>query len=360
MSRFLGTGDGVAWSVAKAIAAEAGTDLEILIDDILTTTKSRKAPAFGGQSLDDADIDRLATRSYRIVERISIVPSAEVAEAVVAGAEHPAAPDALSLMRSLSGFTSATIERSFPTIGQALENETGRSIFQRLDPLDDPKLRDVFFQMLRPFWPSATRLACWADFLPCSWETPDFMRAHHLGLFKSIAGQHLTLGDAALIAEAYNKIGDANREGLHNKLASSEFKYEVYLSADTIAKMARSQAPFQEITPKMLVEQMAYLEQLHQRYGNRLCVRQLTPQGANLVHHEAEYEGMESVFVLSRDRPLHSANRSRRGHMEIVQGEKRLQRYETLFERLNHHSHDLALKDLAQLLRGTPLRQNRA
>jgi len=359
MNRFLANGDGVAWNVAKAIAREAGTNLEILIDDILTTTKSRKGSAFGARSLDDTEIDRLANRSYRIVDQISIVPSAEIAESVVAEADHPAASDALSLVRSLNGFTSAAVEGSFPTIGKMLENETGRIVFQRLDPLDDPTLKDIFFQIVRPFWSSATKLTCWADFLPCSWETPDFMRAHHLGLFKGIAGQHLTLDDASLIAEAYNEIGDGNRGALHNKLASSEFTYEVYLSADAIANMAKRQAPFQEITPKILMEQTAYLEQLHQRYGSRLCVRQLTPQGENLVRHEAECEGMESVFVLSRDRPLHGANRSRRGQMEIVQGEKRLHRYESLFERLNHNSHDLTLNDLAQLLRGQTLRPNR-
>jgi hypothetical protein len=352
ISRFLTDGGGIGWNYAKVIAANAGTNLEILVDDILTTAKREKRTAKSTELSDDSNINTLADRCYMTIDRISIVPSAEIAEAVVADTDHPAAIDALSMVRSLDGFSAATVESSFPTIGKILENDTGRSIFQRLDPLDDPALNDIFFQMLKPFWPTATRLICWADFLPCSWETPEFMRAHHLGLFKSIAGTHFTADDASVIAESYNQIGDKNRDALHSKLASSEFKYEVYLSKDTIMKMVRRQAPFQEISFKMLGEQAVYLEELYHRYGNRLCVRQLTTQGDNVVRDQASHEGMDSIFVLLRDQPVHSANRTRRGHMEIIGGEKRLNRYQDLFQRLDHCSHDLTLKDLAQLLRG--------
>jgi transcriptional regulator with XRE-family HTH domain len=52
------------------------------------------------------------------------------------------------------------------------------------DPLADPEYSETLLRLLQKHGTDASELVGWAEFLPCSMETPEFMEAHHLQLFK--------------------------------------------------------------------------------------------------------------------------------------------------------------------------------
>ncbi len=77
------------------------------------------------------------------------------------------------------------------------------------DPLADPHYSENVLRLLKQHGDYAHELVGWAEFLPCSMETPEFMRAHHDRLFR---GQiTLSVREWHQLMQQYNEFGDRRR-----------------------------------------------------------------------------------------------------------------------------------------------------
>jgi hypothetical protein len=69
------------------------------------------------------------------------------------------------------------------------------------DPLSEPRRAQQVLQLIASHEARATERLSWAEYLPCSLETPDLMHAHHLGIFgdepaaKPIVQLYATIGN---------------------------------------------------------------------------------------------------------------------------------------------------------------------
>ena len=78
------------------------------------------------------------------------------------------------------------------------------------DPLGDPHYSENVLKLLKQHGDRARELVGWAEFLPCSMETPEFMRAHHDRLFR---GQlTLSVREWRQLMQQYNEFGDRRRQ----------------------------------------------------------------------------------------------------------------------------------------------------
>ncbi len=77
------------------------------------------------------------------------------------------------------------------------------------DPLADPHYSENVLKLLKEHGARAHELIGWAEFLPCSMETPEFMRAHHAQLFS--AQPTLSAREWRLLMNQYNEFGDRRR-----------------------------------------------------------------------------------------------------------------------------------------------------
>lgn len=84
-----------------------------------------------------------------------------------------------------------------------------------IDPRNDLTQYEALFELLGRHLRDATELLSWAEFLPCSLETPDFMAAHHKGVFEALGPNR------DIVAEFYDEIGrgqqDRLREAAHHR-----------------------------------------------------------------------------------------------------------------------------------------------
>jgi hypothetical protein len=77
------------------------------------------------------------------------------------------------------------------------------------DPFADPEYSAKVLRLLQEHGKNAKELIGWAEFLPCSMETPEFMRAHHTQLFRSQPA--VSPREWRHLMDQYNDIGDRRR-----------------------------------------------------------------------------------------------------------------------------------------------------
>lgn len=77
------------------------------------------------------------------------------------------------------------------------------------DPFADPEYSEKVLKLLQKHGMGAKELVGWAEFLPCSMETPNFMQLHHARLFRSQLAVSSREWRQAM--DHYNDIGDQRR-----------------------------------------------------------------------------------------------------------------------------------------------------
>ncbi len=271
--RLLNEKTGISYYFAKAITSITGTDLDVLIMELFKIDQAHpnfsKSNILPDQVRQALNVEHLARQCHLTPDAISLIPSISHAEAVLAESKHSKAAHALAKIQKVGAVTTRSLDKLYPGIGQLLTAATGRTTFQRLDPLDNSAFASIFSQSIRSVMPQSNRVTAWAEFLPCSWETPQFMQAHHLGLFKNVTGELLSLDEASIFAVAYNRLGDQNRQVVHSLLKRTDFRYELYLSPLIIKKIVERRGPFQEATPAILSDQADFIDHLDDLYGPR-------------------------------------------------------------------------------------------
>lgn len=81
------------------------------------------------------------------------------------------------------------------------------------DPLSDPQRAGHILHIMNEHEDTASEILFWAEYLICSFETPEFMHRHHEALFSEldILGAH---DDKRKVVQAYDSIGMARRKRL--------------------------------------------------------------------------------------------------------------------------------------------------
>jgi len=85
------------------------------------------------------------------------------------------------------------------------------------DPLTNPRRAHHFLGLMDEYGRNARELSGWAEFLPCSLETREFMHRHHQAIFDSDAlhlPEELRAEYGRAVVTMYDTIGDRRREDL--------------------------------------------------------------------------------------------------------------------------------------------------
>jgi transcriptional regulator with XRE-family HTH domain len=115
------------------------------------------------------------------------------------------------------------------------------------DPLTNPKRAHHFLGLVEDIGKSAREMIGWAEFLPCSLETPAFMHGHHQAIFDADA-LHLPPEMRAEYTKAvvtmYDTIGNKRREDLVAAAASRPWSMNHLMLRPDIKSIAAGTGPY--------------------------------------------------------------------------------------------------------------------
>lgn len=319
----------IAFEIAYPLCLRLGTDLKMLMNDIsaVASLNSRHSTRDShSNTASQFDVNRLRARCY--VSPTILPSSAIMAEAALTSSDHVQATAALNAIRQLEAFSADALEVQYPGIGQLLRQEFGFTLFQRVSPLDG-EFAESFLRSTASTWNGASELLGWGEFLPCTFETPSFMRAHHKGLFFDMVGDLLSPDEADELAEGFNRVGDINRERNRTRMrVDPTFSFHALVSRHAVNRILAGEGEFSHITNDELLEEAAYLQELNAQHGDRAYVWLLDERSGERISREAEKEGIDSVFLLAKGTSvLHGLVRFTRGTVESLAEQPRRQRF---------------------------------
>ncbi len=118
------------------------------------------------------------------------------------------------------------------------------------DPVTNPKRAHHFLSLLETYERSAREMIGWAEFLPCSLETREFMHAHHEAIFGSQAlhlPPELRAEYARAVVVMYDTIGDKRREDLLAAASSRPWAFRHHVLKSDIESIAAGTGPYESI-----------------------------------------------------------------------------------------------------------------
>jgi hypothetical protein len=110
------------------------------------------------------------------------------------------------------------------------------------DPFINEQQAQVFYTMFRTHIAGAHALIGWADFLPCSLETPEFMEEHHKAFFRVYGGEA-----QAECVELYNRIGKRQRDTLEAQRFDRPWTFWHLMLRKDLAAIANGRREFEHI-----------------------------------------------------------------------------------------------------------------
>ncbi len=118
------------------------------------------------------------------------------------------------------------------------------SIVIKPDLPTDTRIQDMFQNLLSGHLRTAVELLGWAEFLPCSLETSEFMRAHHQSLFSPLYegdpnGLKNVLGE-------YNELGDKQRNRLQSAGIDRPWRFTHLMFRSDFLKIVQPPASAQQ------------------------------------------------------------------------------------------------------------------
>jgi transcriptional regulator with XRE-family HTH domain len=118
------------------------------------------------------------------------------------------------------------------------------------DPLTNPERARHFTSLLDEAGRSARALLGWAEFLPCSLETRDFMHAHHEAIFRADAlhlPEELRSDYTRAVVRMYDTIGDRRREDLLGAAAARPWVFTHMMLRSDLERIAAGAGPYEAI-----------------------------------------------------------------------------------------------------------------
>lgn len=137
-------------------------------------------------------------------------------------------PTAKGVARNIDGYELAAIPHALRfSLDEALGTNFKRCAMV-WDPFADPDYSDKLLKLLKKHGENARELIGWAEFLPCSMETSEFMQAHHRQLFCRQPG--LSFKDWRQLMDHYNLIGERRRAQVLNQNRTWNMKQLMFVS----------------------------------------------------------------------------------------------------------------------------------
>ncbi|HEX9428015.1 MAG TPA: helix-turn-helix transcriptional regulator [Candidatus Polarisedimenticolia bacterium] len=165
------------------------------------------------------------------------------------------------------------------------------------DPLTNPQRAAHFSSLLKSFERGARELLGWAEFLPCSLETPEFMHAHHRAIFNADAldlpeTERAEWSGAAIAM--YDAIGGQRRQALLSSGASRPWAMTHMMLRPDLERIACGEGAFAGIAA---ASRRACLRNLRRLVADRSLRIDLVilPEEAGLRHL---VQGFDSLVVL--------------------------------------------------------------
>jgi transcriptional regulator with XRE-family HTH domain len=165
------------------------------------------------------------------------------------------------------------------------------------DPLTNPRRAHHFLTLFDTYAGTARELTGWAEFLPCSLETRDFMHAHHLAIF-SADTLHLEPGPRAEYVRAvvtmYDTIGDRRREQVVTAAAARPWTFTHLILRSDLERIARGTDPYEGIPAAVRRECLANLRGLVSDGSLRIRL-EVAEDDAGMRHL---FAGFDSLVVI--------------------------------------------------------------
>ena len=118
-------------------------------------------------------------------------------------------PSAKGVAKQIEDYEVAAIPHALKVSLDEVMDTSFRRYALVWDPLADPHYSENVLKLLKEHGNGAQELIGWAEFLPCSMETPEFMRAHHAQLFRTQLV--LSAREWRQLMNQFNEFGDRRR-----------------------------------------------------------------------------------------------------------------------------------------------------
>ncbi len=125
------------------------------------------------------------------------------------------------------------------------------------DALASPRYALEVLTLMRRHQDRNKEMWGWGQYLPCSLETPAFMKAHHQAIFEHIPGA--TEGEQNTVIDAYNQIGTLRRDQF---LKARTWKMNTVILLSDLHRIASRTGEYRKLSGNLIKECFSYLTTL--------------------------------------------------------------------------------------------------
>ena len=141
------------------------------------------------------------------------------------------------------------------------------------DPLTEPRRAQHFLQLIEHYRRHSKEMLSWAEFLPCSFETPEVMHVHHRALFGApgvvASDEHV---DA--VVKQFDEIGERNRERTLGQKDARTWTFTHLMRLSDLANFAAGSEGYRLCSMEMRRACLRHLIEVvsDESYKMRLCI----------------------------------------------------------------------------------------
>lgn len=175
------------------------------------------------------------------------------------------------------------------------------------DSLSNPKMAEDVLHLLGQYEMESNQLLSWAEFLPCSLETPEFMHAHHLSIFRDIPDPQYKKH----LVDLFDGIGSRRRKRLLDHKGSPrswEFRHFMFLR--DLKKIVSGTEEYLGFSRKLRTDCVKYLISLLSDPNLKIFL--ILSDAKHFTAGKAFFSGMDCLIVFDKKIAIW---RDRRGYL---------------------------------------------
>ena len=222
----------------------------------------------------------------------------------------------IKLLEQRSTITSKEIESAWPELyKRVIKPILGQQTYLKIsEPLFDPHFLQNFREALDGPLRQADEVVGFAQFVPCSLESIDFLRAHHRGLFERRFGD---VANPEAWIRTYNELGESNAKNTRALLQRGSIRrFHHVMKESVLDKIVSASGEFKYVDAECLSHWRETLQELDREFGNR--IRMILVSGTDEDIFEQRFGDADSMFFYTQSgRPLSGTRRGPDGSLEI-------------------------------------------